>query len=328
MKQKIIILIAAISAVVIGGAGFYYWHYTGERRTTSHESQPLYHCPMHPAYTSDKPGSCPICGMDLVPIEEEKRGKDGGVTISMERQQLIGVKIDTIKKSPAIMKIRTAATSAFNPDLAIAQREYIEAKKIGEASLVEAAKERLILLGMNEEEIKQLKGVQKGLYLPSKDSWIYPVVYENELPYLKTGQKVAITFNDGKKAEGIVRSIDSVIDPMTRTARLHVELKEKIRPSAFGAANIEIDLGERLLLPKSAVMNTGERSIAFMVHEETHFMSMEVKLGAELADDYVLEEGLSEGDAVVTSATFLIDSESRLKSAIGKASNGGGEHKH
>lgn len=329
--MKIKIIIAVIVVILFGGAGFYFWHHHKNLRThaLTHSRTSLYHCPMHPAYTSDKPGQCPICGMDLVPVEEEKGDSphsEGGlspfsdradVTISLERQQLIGVKTAEVKMGNAIKEIHTVATAAFNPDLAIAQREYLEAKKIGDTSLIDASRDHLIHLGMNEQEIKELKNVQKGLYLPNHGSWIYPVIYEYELPYVKIGQNVIIKLNDGTETNGTVRSIDSVIDPATRSARLHVEVKDKgINPSAFGSAEVMIELGEKLLVPKSAVITTGERNIVFMVHDGTHFMPMDIKLGAELDDDYVVEGGLNVGDVVAVSANFLIDSESRLKAAI------------
>ena len=348
MKTKIIIISVALAALFLGG-GVFYWH--------QHKIPPnpplekgghaLYHCPMHPSYTSDKPGSCPICGMDLVPVETppsppattpsaggqpSPQGGEGesdraSVTLSLERQQLIGVKTDVVRKAKAIKEIRTVASVAFNPELSLAQTEYLEAKKMGDASLTAAAHDRLVILGMNDAEIKNLKKAQRGLTLPDKNSWIYPVIYEYELPYVKTGQDVTIDLPGNRTFEGTVKSIDTVIDPMTRSARLHVKIKdaaEGLNPLSFGNARIKIDLGEKLLVPKSAVISTGERNIAFVVYEGTLFMPMDVKLGAELTNDYIVEEGLSEGDTVVTSANFLIDSESKLKAAIG----GGGEHRH
>jgi Cu(I)/Ag(I) efflux system membrane fusion protein len=127
-----------------------------------------------------------------------------------------------------------------------------------------------------------------------------------------------VTLKDGTKLEGVVRSIDSVIDPTTRSARLHVEIDNKgatVRPDMIGSAAIQVSLGEKLTIPKSAVINTGERNVAYMVHYDNHFMPVDVKLGAELKDSFVLESGLNEGDTVVTSATFLVDSESKLKAA-------------
>ncbi|MBI2092003.1 MAG: efflux RND transporter periplasmic adaptor subunit [Deltaproteobacteria bacterium] len=351
--MKLKLLLIPLLAAVIAGGGIYYWHHSHHNQhtnTPTHQHTKLYHCPMHPTYTSDKPGQCPICGMNLVPIEEEKPDSEAekqssaneqktdahadrtDVTISFERQQMIGVKTGTIKKAPAIKEIRTVASVSFNPELAVAQTEYLEAKELGQESLISAAHDRLLVLGMNDGDIKTLKEVQRSRFLPDKDSWIYPVIYEYELPYVKQGQTVDIELPGNKSYAGIVRSIDTVIDPMTRSARLHVEIKtdgQKINPYSFGSAKIKIDLGEKILIPKSAIIASGERNLAFMVHEGTHFMPMEVKLGAELGDYYVLEDGLNEGDTVVTSANFLIDSESKLKAAIGGATGGGGGgHKH
>lgn len=329
MKIKILIVIL-LAIVSVTGLYSCHKHSEDESRVTSHESRHLYYCPMHPSYTSDKPGQCPICGMNLVPMKEEKPEakpdkEQTSVSISVERQQLIGVKTAILKKDIAIKEIRTLGGVAFNPDLAVAQTEYIEAKKMGDTGLTRAAKERLFVLGMNDEEIKNLKAVQKNLYLPDKKSWIYPIVYENELPLIKFGQDVNVTLKNGAELKGVVKSVDSIINPVTRSARLHVEVDNggtKVLPDMFGSAIVKIDLGNKLLIPKSAVISTGERNIAFMVHDGTKFMPVDVKLGAELKDDYVLESGLKEGDTVVTSATFLINSESKLKEAFGV------EHKH
>ncbi|PIR17197.1 MAG: hypothetical protein COV46_05250 [Deltaproteobacteria bacterium CG11_big_fil_rev_8_21_14_0_20_49_13] len=361
MKNRYYCIGGVILAVLISSGGAYYWYYShnaGDSRTyaLTHLRTPLYHCPMHPTYTSDKPGQCPICGMNLVPVilneqsevkdlpntteqgdfsppeaaQNDKRADRTSVTISLDRQQLIGVKTDIIKKAGAIKEIRTVASVAFNPELAVAQTEYLEAKKMGDNSLASAAHDRLIILGMNDKEIKNLKKAQRGLFLPGKDALIYPIIYEYELPFVKTGGDVTVELPGNRTYKGIIRSIDTVIDPATRSARLHVEIKDvsdTLNPLSFGNAKIKIALGERLLVPKSAVISTGERNIIFMVHDGTHFMPMDIKLGAELEDNYVVEDGLSEGDTVVTSANFLIDSESKLKAAIGTAEGGGG-HKH
>jgi Cu(I)/Ag(I) efflux system membrane fusion protein len=78
------------------------------------------------------------------------------------------------------------------------------------------------------------------------------------------------------------------------------------------------DLGEKLTVPEDAIMDTGERQMAFLAHPEGHFEPREVKVGARSGGYYEVLSGLEEGDVVVTSANFLIDAESRLKSAIGK----------
>jgi Cu(I)/Ag(I) efflux system membrane fusion protein len=76
------------------------------------------------------------------------------------------------------------------------------------------------------------------------------------------------------------------------------------------------DLGEKLTVPEDAIMDTGERQVAFIAHPEGYFVPKEVKVGARSGGYYEVVSGLEPGDVVVTSANFLIDAESRLKSAL------------
>lgn len=283
--------------------------------------------------------------MDLVPIEEETTKPDTvpstdaeskdksrtAVTIDSERQQRIGLTTATIANGPAKIAIRAAGRVAFDPELAVAQREYLEARRSGDSSIAEAARRRLILMGMDESQIKELGHRGKSdesLTLPKNTAWIYATVYERELPFVKISQTANIELSDGASlGSGTIRAIDPVIDPETRTVRVRIEIPNaegRLRPNAFVNAIIQNDLGEKLLVPKSAIIDTGERKIAFLVHNGGHFMPREVSLGAELKDSYVVEGGLSSGDVVATGALFLIDSESQLKAATGAQTG----HKH
>lgn len=302
-------------------------HKGGHEGHQQEAEKTIYYCPMHPNYTSDKPGQCPICGMNLVPMKDEKKNDGAAVTISSKRQQLIGVKKAKARMADAIKTIRTTGKVAFDAELAVAQREYLEAKKLGDKGFTAAARQRLILMGMSEEQINGLREVQKDLYSPQKKAWVYPVIFENEFSLVKVGQVVKIELpSGGGTREGKVAAIDPVVDGQTRTARLRVEVSNEdglLRPNMFVNAVIESDMGRKLLVPKSAVITSGERNIVFVVHD-TEFMPHEVKLGAELSDDYIIESGISDGDEIVVGANFLIDSESKLKSAIGNMK----QHEH
>lgn len=308
------------------------------------DKQVIYYCPMHPTYTSNKPGECPICGMTLVPMKDEGQPSGGGapklssgehaghesVTISEDQQGMIGVKTAAVKRERAEITIRTYGRVAYDPELAVAQREYLESLRLGDVSFSEAARQRLILLGMGEAQIKDLahEGVQKELYSQGKDAWIYLTIYQNELSVVEVGQKAILELSDGKGTkEGIIKAVDPILDETTRTARARVMVKNDdgtLRPNMFVTGTITKDLGEKLTVPKEAIIDSGERRIAFVVHDKTHFMPHDVILGPELSNSYVLESGLEEGDEVVTSSNFLIDSESRMKASIGQAAG----HKH
>lgn len=334
MKRKWIIAGVAAGLIV---AALIVWSRVGNKDAQGPRgpgAQVLYTCPMHPTYTSDRPGQCPICGMDLVPVKEKEKGPHAGhdtsiegraaVTIDMEQQKRIGVKTGGVTKGHAATEIRASARVAFDPDLAVAQKEFIEARRTGDKTLADAGRRRLILMGMGDDQIEGLarRGkVDDNLVLPGKGAWIYAAIYEGEVPHVKVGQEASIEMPDGTSlGTGIVRAVDPVLDPATRTARARIEFKNKeakLRPNMFLTAIIRNELGERLLVPKSAVIDSGTRKLVFLVHDGEHFIPRDVALGPELADSFVVEKGLDAGDTVATSALFLIDSESQLKAAAG-----------
>jgi membrane fusion protein, copper/silver efflux system len=366
-------LILIIAAFLLSGAG----HLGCSRHTSSPggEQAILYTCPMHPQYTSDRPGTCPICGMTLVPVKREptpapapqapegpppaapaappsqggaapgasampgmemkapegappsKGGERAAVMLDEAQQRRIGVTTAEVTKGPAMVEIRAAGRVAFDQDLVVAQREFLEARKAGDREIAQAAGKRLLLMGMSDEQVKEL--VRRGkpeeaLLLPGKTAWIYATIYERELPSVREGQAAAIVLPDGTQlGTGTVRAVDPVLNPQTRSARARIEVgnaARQLRPNMFVTAILKRDLGERLLVPKSAVIDSGTRKLVFLVHEGKHFMPREVVLGPELPESYVVDAGLASGDVVATAALFLIDSESQLKAAAGAAS--------
>lgn len=336
MKRKHILL--TLIPVVLAG-GIVLTACTAKKRVPSEASdqQPeisYYTCPMHPQIRRDHPGNCPICGMALVPVYKggnhdhgpETSPSSGGPTldISPERQQLIGVRTVVAKRQEAVQEIRTVGRVAFDPGLAVAQREYIDIAR-NVPSLKEAATARLRLLGMAPEEIRALDGRNNaGLYLPgAKDSlWIYATLYQDEADLVRPGSKARISSPSGNESaplEGIVRSIDPVVDPMSRTLRARIEVPKagsRFRPDAYVNVSLRSDLGRAILVPKSALIDTGKRKIVFVVQEGRRFQARNVETGPEAGDDVVILKGLEEGESVVTGATFLVDSESQLKAAV------------
>lgn len=316
-----------------------------------HAAKDIYYCPMHPSFTSDKPGSCPICGMDLVkkeaaPVSDPRKeaASSSGVSISSERQQLAGVKKETVSLRPLSRIIRASGVVAYDRDLFSAQEECVQALRLADAassgpseamreqsrSLADAVKSRLVLLGMSETEISALAlagAADRALYLPEGGrAWVYLTVYEYESAPIVAGTEVEITAGalPGKIFYGKVAGIVPVVEEMTRglKARVLVEDAAGLKPQMFVDARIRIDLGKVLAVSEEAVMRTGARAMVVVAHEAGHFASREVTLGAKAERYYEVKDGLQEGDTVVTSGNFLIDSESRLQSAIS------GEHAH
>ncbi len=107
----------------------------------------------------------------------------------------------------------------------------------------------------------------------------------------------------------------------TRTVKVRIELPNKdfkLKPDMYGNINLKVNLGVKLTVPESAVLDSGMRKLVFIDRGEGYFEPREVKLGSKIDDYYEVIEGVNEGERVVTSANFLIDSESKLKSAIKK----------
>ncbi len=356
-RCKLILCIIGPLILILAGGLLFQSCAPSKTSNVTKKEKPMYRCPMHPTYVSDKPGDCPICNMKLVKIEPESeeeikdKGKEkmpeGTVMISIEKQQLIGVRWGTVETRHLIKEIRTVGRVAYDPELVVTQEEFLRALATWNrskdaslpevarqsASLLKATERKLKLLGMSQEQIEELKEKgtpQMNLYLPSEGEsvWVYITVYEYELSLVKVGMSVEIESlaNPGETFHGEVKAIDPVLNPMTRSVRVRAEVPNpmgKLKPEMFMNVIIKVDLGEVLTVPEEAVLDTGTRQLVFVRRDEKYFEPRTIKVGHKSDSYYEVIEGLTEGEEVVTSGNFLIDSESKLKSAIG-----GLEHKH
>jgi len=152
--------------------------------------------------------------------------------------------------------------------------------------------------------------------------WLIADIYEYELPSIRLGQKAAIemAIYPGEKFTGKVIYIYPYLDPQTRTAKVRFELAnphDKLKPEMFANVEISVPLGDRLAIPEGAVIDTGVRKVVIVDRGSGYFEPREVKLGAKAGEIFEVIDGLKAGERVVTSANFLIDSESKLKEAVG-----------
>lgn len=423
-KSLVILLIILIVGIPIG-IGVY--KSISSKGIQAGYEKDVYYCPMHPTFTSDKSGNCPICGMTLVKREkgEHKGHAEMGVAkememapgtamITPEKQQLIGVKTGLVERRVLEKTIRAVGRveydetklsyvntkiegwieklyvdytgkpikkgepllSIYSPDLVSTQEEYLlaletrekvresryEDVKQGAESLVATTRKRLEYWDIPQEEIKKLEETKSAsktltLYSPidgfvvEKDVllgkkimpgenlykiadiskiWVLADIYEYELPFISLGQeaKISLSYLPGEEFTGTVTYIYPYIEAMTRTVKVRLEFDNpdfKLKPDMYANVEIKSSLGEKVAVPEEAILDTGERQIAFVDKGEGHFEPREVKLGAKAAGFYEVLSGLKEGERVVTSANFLIDSESKMKAALGGM---GGEHKH
>lgn len=318
----------------------------GQRIEKKERKLLYYRNPMNPQATSPVPMKDSM-GMDYIPVYDTQVSSGPTVSISPEKQQLIGIKTESVKRIPLAKIIRASGKIAYDPELYVAQEEYLQALKMVNQtkesvlesvteqaqSLLDSAKRKLLLLGMSKAEIEELanKGIaQENLYLPSSENsvWAYVAIYEYEIGLVKTGAPVEIeaVAYPGEVFKGKVVSINPVLDPETRTNQVRVEVENtsnKLKPQMFVNARIKVDLGEKLAIPDSAVLDTGVRKIVYLSRPGDLLESREIKVGQSAQGYYEVLDGLQEGDIVVTSGNFLVDSESKLKSSSQEV-----EHKH
>lgn len=151
--------------------------------------------------------------------------------------------------------------------------------------------------------------------------WCDADIYESDLPYVKTGMPVEITLSywPDKVFKGPISFITPTLDPETRTLRARLEISNPdlaLKPQMYADAHLKYELGERLVVPEQAVIRTGLHSYVFREGGDGKLVPVEVGLGVRTDGCYEVLAGLNEGDRVVTSANFLVDSESSMKAAL------------
>jgi membrane fusion protein, copper/silver efflux system len=167
--------------------------------------------------------------------------------------------------------------------------------------------------------------------------WVLFDVYESDMPWVKVGNKISYTIQSlpGETFEGVVTFIDPLINPQTRVASARVEVKNsenKLKPEMFASGIVNNSLAttslKDMVIPKSAVMWTGERSVVYIksiVSNKVSFKLRNVTLGASLGDAYIIKDGLSEGEEIVINGTFAVDAASQLAGKPSMMSPDGGK---
>jgi Cu(I)/Ag(I) efflux system membrane fusion protein len=300
-----------------------------EQQTTNHEIL-YWTCSMHPQVRANKPGKCPICGMELIPIY---KGEEDKIVIDQRTIELLGIKSQPVKRMYLVKTLRIPAKVAYDSELYLAQQEYLSSfhnlQKIKDTdeeqirrvkATLESAKTRLYLLGYNDEEIEKLQQLgepDKNLIYPGKKVWLHAEIYEYDLALVKPGQKVVATVAayPSEKFIGVVRFIEPVLNPQTRSAkaRIEVENKEgKLKLEMYADLEIKINLGKHLAIPETALIDTGTRKVVYLDLGNGKYKIQQVKTGFEADGVIQVVEGLKEGDMVVTDGNFLLDSQSTL----------------
>ncbi|MBI4375093.1 MAG: efflux RND transporter periplasmic adaptor subunit [Elusimicrobia bacterium] len=303
-----------------------------------------YRNPMNPAVTSPVPMKDSM-GMDYVPVYAEEVSEasvagQASAIISEQKKQLIGLKTEQVKRRPLNFTVRASGSVAYDPELYNAIAEHHSAmvarEKVKDSpwpdvheraeALVRASALRLRQLGLSEEQIQAFTGKEampENLLIGGSGGsvWVYAQIYEYEIASVRLGQQAEITTPayPGRVFRGTVKAIDPNLSPETRSLRVRIEVPNPgglLKLEMFVNAAIKADLGRVLALPESALLDSGARKLVFVDLGEGRIEPREVRVGREADGYYELLSGAREGEKVVTTANFLIDSESKLKSLV------------
>jgi membrane fusion protein, copper/silver efflux system len=244
--------------------------------------------------------------------------------------------------------------------LALRSRELLRASTVpsaaqGSENLIGAARERLRLWDVTDQEIQSLEKEGKvkraiavyspvtgvvmeraayhhGTFVdPTKDLftivdlsrvWVLGEVYETDLPLVRTGQVAEIELpysGGGKRIRGHVDFIYPFLDPKSRTVQVRMEFPNpnlSLKPEMFTNISMSASIGRQVLIPQDALMDTGTEQYVFIDKGNGYVEPRKVKASAEAGEKVGIQEGLKPGERVVTGANFIVDSESRLKGAL------------
>jgi len=372
------------------------------------DKQPLYYRhPHNPAITSQEPRKDEM-GMDFVPVYDQggAGAADAAIQLSSVMVNNLGVRTTEARIGEVDSSVRTVGTLAyddrgrvevrvraegyverlavraegervsrgqalfavFSPKLAAAQREYLNAVQLGDASLVAAAEGRLESLGLGRSAITRLRdggppldrvtyhapqdgvvtmlGVREGALAepgmsamslaPIDRLWVVAEVPESTAARLKVGMSATVTVAalPGERLAASVLEVLPLVNESTRTVQARLELAN---PGGRLAAGMLADVtlaeeGARsaVLIPVEALIRTGRSERVIVALGEGRFAPREVRAGGESGDEIEILHGLEAGEKVVVAGQFMIDSESQVRSSLRRygGDSGTGGHDH
>ncbi len=247
--------------------------------------------------------------------------------------------------------------SIYSPDLVTAQRELFEAMKFKDTNFqyYDASRQKLKLWSLTEEQIDNIektgevkfyfevlspldgtvtkRNVALGDYVSEGNPlfeiinlnhlWVMFDAYENDLPWIKMGDKIRFTIKSLPNEEfaGRVTFIDPVLDKMARVTKVRVELdnpRDLLKPEMLASGILRTMLyrsGEEVVVPKAAILWTGKKAIVYVMTDShaNMFQYREVELGSDAGNYWVVKSGLKEGEMVVSNGVFKIDAAVQLR---------------
>lgn len=376
---------------------------TPKKQSPKSEPKVLYwYDPMMPNQHFDKPGKSPFMDMQLVPKYAEESDLSNTLKIDSALTQNLGMRLVTVQKETFATTVDAVGTLVFNerevaivqarasgfvervyahapgdivskgapladvliPEWSGAQTEFLALVKSGDLSLIEAARNRLRLLGMPSDLIARVEKTQRpkpiitisaplGGVIQSLDVrtgmtlmpgqtlakingistiWLDTAVPEIQAGSVSIGHHAEIELSAflGQTFNGKVMAILPEASAESRTLKVRVELPNRtgqLKPGMFARVRFNASAKEpQLVLPSEAIIRTGQRSLVIVAEDQGRYRPVEVEIGREVNGKTVILRGLDEGQKVVASGQFLIDSEASLKGLSIQKLDETGEH--
>lgn len=359
-----------------------------------HAEDVKYTCPMHPHYISDAPGTCPICGMDLVEMEagaaiegEEEHGLHlpsfmiqrtgvrskpaetayfgrsirsyGEVVVNQRLQTDVSLRVEgwieelIVNAEGDEVEPDSLLFRFYSPQLVSAQQDYLTALAGGLGGRIRVTEDRLYSLGVQKNVVAEIRktgrvirnlpyyaqqagrvediAVRQGGYLRPgafamriqgfEQVWVQVNLAEQDISFVTRDSRVDVDFPSlGIRRENVtIDYIAPTVDQATRTAQLRLILDNPdgvIRPGGYADVMIMTDISPRLAIPYESVLRNKEGSYVILERGDGTYQAREIKTGMQYKGFIEVQAGLAEGDQVVVSGQFLIDSESSLRESF------------
>ena len=236
----------------------------------------------------------------------------------------------------------------YSPELVKAQEELLSAYKTGRKGLIKGSTERLITLGVDKAQIRSITrqgkasrtieikapadgviaslNIREGGYLspaqavisagPLGEVWVDAEVFERQAHWISTGSNADMTLDaiPGKEWQGTVDYVYPILDPKTRTLRVRLKFSNpngELKPNMFANIALKpISDDQVLTIPRSSVIHSGGMTRVVLSEGEGKYRSVRVEVGREAGDKIEVLQGLTQDERIVTSAHFMLDSES------------------
>ena len=349
--------------------------------------------PMDPSFRSDNPGKSPM-GMDLVPVYEsdDTASDDGAIRINPSVANNIGVRTDVVIRGrfhrtlstvgyvrpvdglTSMLDVRAegwiehlpvsaigdrvtrgqVVLELYAPAIATAQSEYLQAVQIGRESLLQAARSRLVALGMDADQIAQLGrrgsagrtvairapqdgtviaiGIRNGAFVRPGGQlmtisdlgtvWVIADVFEDDAQRVQTGDQARLETRSlpGRQWVGEVEYVYPTVNPQTRSVPVRIRLDNAdgaLRPDMYLNVAIETERRANVLqIPLEAVIRTGRSERVLLAEGDGRFRPASIVTGAESGGMVEVLSGLAAGERIVVSSQFLLDSEASIQGAM------------